>query len=130
MSKNRSRIIIPLLILLIIAGGMLALSTYYLYRALLAYQEGSTEVSIYYGVIGATGIAITFYMTFILRKRSAIKKGVLNIMTTIECVKCNFKNLRKFVKGDYVYKAVGNCEKCNEPMLITAIYAEQPQKVT
>ena len=128
MSKNRTRILVPLLILLVIAGAMLALSTYYLYRAFTSYQEGSTEASIYYGVIGATGIAITFYMTFILRKRATVKKEVLNVMTTIECAKCNFKNLRKFVKEDYVYKTVGNCERCKEPMLITAIYAEPPKK--
>jgi hypothetical protein len=124
MPDSRTRILVPLLILFLIAGGMLALSTYYLFRAYTTYQEGATETSIYYGVIGAIGIAITFYMTFILRKRSTTKKEILNMMTTIECGKCGFKSLRKFAKGDYVFKTLGNCEKCNEPMLITSIYAE------
>jgi len=119
---------LPLIILLVIAMGMLSLSSYYLYRAFLSYGEGKTDASIYYAVIGATGIAITFYMTFILRKRQIMRKEPLPVMTTTECGRCGFKSLHKFAKGDYVYKTVGNCEKCNEPMLITAIYAEQEQK--
>ena len=118
---------LPLLILLIIATGMLALSAYYLYRAFLSYRERTTD-AIYYAVIGATGIAITFYMTFILRKRQFVKKEPPSLTTTTECVKCGFKSLRRFTKGDYVYKTVGNCEKCNEPMLITAVYAEPEKK--
>ncbi len=107
---------------------MLALSGYYIFRAFTSYQEGAIETSLYYGVIGFTGIAITFYMTLILRKRSTTKKKIVNIMTTTECGKCGFKSLRKFDKGDYVFKTLGNCEKCNEPMLITSIYAEQLEK--
>jgi hypothetical protein len=80
-------------------------------------------------VIGGTGMAITFYMTFILRKRTTMKKEVQNIMTTTECGKCGFKNMRKFAKGDYVFKTLGNCGKCNEPMTITAIYAEQTKSI-
>lgn len=116
------------MILLIIAAGMLTLSSYYLYRAFLSYSEGKTDASVYYAVIGATGIVITFYMTFILRKRQIMKKEPPSVMTTTECVKCSFKSLRKFARGDYVYKTVGNCEKCNEPMVITAIYAEPEKK--
>lgn len=119
---------LPLIILFVIAGGMLALSTYYLYRAFQFYEEGATDNSIIYAIIGITGIAITFYMTFILRKRSVTRKESPPIMTTIECEKCGFKNLRKFSKGDYVYKNIGNCEKCNEPMLLTAIYAEEKSR--
>ncbi|MCJ7633865.1 hypothetical protein MUP77_15945 [Candidatus Bathyarchaeota archaeon] len=131
MSNSQRRILLPLLILFLIAGGMLALSTYYLFRAFTSYQEGATETSIYYGIIGATGIAITFYMTLILRKRSTSKKEIPNIMTTTECGKCGFKSLRKFAKGDYVFKTLQNCEKCNEPMIITSIYAEvnNPKKM-
>lgn len=128
MSNSQRRVLLPLLILFLIAGGMLALSTYYLFKAFTTYQEGATETSIYYGVIGATGIAITFYMTIILRKRSAKKKKILDMMTTTECGKCGFKSLRKFAKGDYVFKSLENCESCNEPMLITSIYAEPSEK--
>jgi len=118
---------LPLLILLIIATGMLTLSTYYLYRAFLSYRKGETD-AIYYTVIGAIGIAITFYMTFILRKRQFMKKEPPALTTITECAKCGFKSLRRFTKGDYVYKTVGNCERCNEPMLITAVYAEPEKK--
>ena len=55
-------------------------------------------------------------------------KPPLKMLTTIECRKCGFKNVRPFAKGDYVFKAVENCQKCNEPMLITGIYIEEVKK--
>ena len=126
MAKIRG--MLPLIILLLIAAGMLSLSSYYLYRAVQSYMEGIADASIYYAVIGATGIGLTVYMTFILRKRTLVKKELAPVMTTIECEKCGYKNMRKFTRGDFVYKTVGNCEKCNEPMIMTTIYSEQPQK--
>ena len=128
MARNRSRAMLPLLVLLIIAAGMLVLSSYYLYRAFLSHREGATDASIYYSVIGVTGIVITFYMAFILRKRQFVKKVTPSVVTTTECAKCGFKSLRKYTKGDYVFKTVANCEKCNEPMVITAVYAEPEKK--
>lgn len=125
---SKTRAMLPLLILIFIAAGMVVLSSYYLFRAYLSYREGAMESSIYYAVIGATGIAITVYMTFIMRKRTLTKKAEAPVLTTTECAKCSYKSMRKFAKGDYVYKTVGTCEKCREPMLITAIYAEPPQK--
>ena len=125
---SKTRAMLPLLILIFIAAGMVVLSSYYLFRAYLSYRDGAVESSIYYAVIGATGIAITVYMTFIMRKRTVTKKAEVPVLTTTECGKCSYKSMRKFVKGDYVYKAVGTCEKCSEPMLITAIYADPPQK--
>jgi uncharacterized membrane protein YuzA (DUF378 family) len=125
---SKTRAMLPLIILIVIAAGMVTLSSYYLFRAYLSYREGAMESSIYYAVIGATGIAITVYMTFIMRKRTVMKKAEVPVLTTTECAKCSYKSLRKFAKGDYVYRTVGTCEKCSEPMLITAIYAEPPQK--
>jgi len=121
---SKTRAMLPLIILIFIAAGMVTLSSYYLLRAYLSYREGAIESSIYYAVIGATGIAITVYMTFIMRKRTVTKKAEVPVLTTTECAKCSYKNMRKFAKGDYVYKTVGTCEKCKEPMLVTAIYAE------
>jgi len=51
-------------------------------------------------------------------------------MTIIECRKCGFKNVREFQRGDYIFKQMGTCEKCNEPLLVTGIYREikEPKK--
>jgi hypothetical protein len=49
-------------------------------------------------------------------------------MTTIECRKCGTKNTREFQRGDYVFKETEPCQKCNDKMLITAIYKEVKEK--
>jgi hypothetical protein len=116
-----------MIILYIIAFGMLSLSAYYLYQALGAYAEGSTDRALFFAIIGLTGIGVTAYMMSTLMKRAA-KRITPPVMSTIECLKCGFKSIRKFAKGDYVFKTEGNCQKCNEPMLITAIYAEEVKK--
>ncbi|MFQ6076467.1 MAG: hypothetical protein ACE5Z5_10100 [Candidatus Bathyarchaeia archaeon] len=50
------------------------------------------------------------------------------IFTTTECLKCGFKNIRRFVKGDYVLKTSDSCPKCDEPMTVTSIYTEEKGK--
>jgi DNA-directed RNA polymerase subunit RPC12/RpoP len=49
-------------------------------------------------------------------------------MSTIECNKCGVKNVREFQRGDYIFKETERCQKCNEKMLITAIYREVKEK--
>ena len=52
----------------------------------------------------------------------------LEIITVTECQKCDFKNIRKFVKGDFVMKEADDCPKCKKPILITAIYQKPEAK--
>ena len=127
MSSSPKRPLTPIIILYIIAFGMLSLSAYYLYQALGAYTEGSMDRALFFAIIGLTGIGVTVYMMSTLMKRVA-KRITPPVMSTIECLKCGFKSIRKFAKGDYVFRTEGNCQKCNEPMLITAIYAEEVKK--
>jgi ribosomal protein L37AE/L43A len=124
----KTRVLLPLIILLVVAGGMLSISVYYLFSAWMAYQRNDVSTAMYYSIIGGAGIAITFYTTFIARKRSIIKKETQSIVTTTVCPNCGYKTVKKFSKGDYVFKTGANCEKCNQPMLITSIFAEEPNK--
>jgi len=55
--------------------------------------------------------------------------GYLSITTIIECKKCGFRNVREFQRGDYIFKEVELCQKCNQNMLITAIYKEVKEKM-
>ena len=116
-----------MIVLYVIAFGMLSLSAYYIYQALGAYSEGSVDRALFFAIIGFTGIGVTMYMMSILMKRAA-KHVIPPVMSTVECLRCGFKSIRKFAIGDYVYKTEGNCQKCNVPMLITAIYAEEIKK--
>jgi len=81
-------------------------------------------------LLGALGIAFSTYVMFQTRRRlSLLRIETPQITTIIECRKCGFKNVREFQRGDYVFKEVEPCQKCNDKMLITAIYREVKEKL-
>jgi len=127
-TKESKRTSLPIIVVFVIIVGMIALSFYYLYGGLLAYLEGETEEAFYYAILGSIGVGVAIYMTYMIRKRKISKKPPPKVVTTIECKKCGFKSLNKFKKGEYIFRTVDLCQKCNEPMLITAIYAETEKK--
>jgi hypothetical protein len=80
-------------------------------------------------LIGFLGVALSTYVLFQTRRRiMGLRIEIPPITTTVECKKCGFKSVREFQRGDYVFKEVGPCQKCNEKMLITAIYREVKEK--
>jgi hypothetical protein len=79
--------------------------------------------------LGILGVAISTYVLVETRRRlSKLKIVVPPVMTTIECRKCGVKNVRDFQRGDYIFKETDPCQKCNDKMLITAIYREVKDK--
>ena len=80
-------------------------------------------------VLGLLGVAISTYVLVETRRRlSKLKIVVPPVTTTIECKKCGIKNVREFQRGDYIFKETEPCQKCNDKMLITAIYREVKEK--
>jgi hypothetical protein len=80
--------------------------------------------------LGLLGVAISTYVLVETRRRlSKLKIIVPPVNTTIECKKCGVKNVREFQRGDYIFKETEPCQKCNDKMLITAIYREVKEKV-
>lgn len=80
-------------------------------------------------LIGFIGVGLSTYVLMQLRKRvSRLSIAVPPITSTIECKKCGFKSIREFQRGDYIFKEVEPCQKCNEKMMITAIYREVKDK--
>ena len=79
--------------------------------------------------LGVLGVALSTYVLVQTRRRiSKLKIVVPPVMTTIECRKCGIKNVRDFQRGDYIFKETEPCQKCNDKMLITAIYKEVKEK--
>jgi len=79
--------------------------------------------------IGFFGLALSGYM--LLQTRARPMRAILEmprVITTLECPKCDFKNIRDFQRGDYIFKETGPCQKCDETMKITAIYREAKKK--
>jgi len=88
------------------------------------FDSGST-----YMILGATTLALSSYVLFQTRKsvlKSALKTQP--VTTTILCEKCGLKNVRDFKRGDYIFKDVESCPKCNENMMISSIYREVKEK--
>ena len=80
-------------------------------------------------LLGLLGVAISTYVLVETRRRlSKLKITVPPVNTTIECKKCGVKNVREFQRGDYIFKETEPCQKCNDKMLITAIYREVKEK--
>ncbi len=90
-----------------------------------ALLEGSTEVALYLLAIGFIALALSGYYLFQSRKHVAtLKIEAPKILTTVECVKCGIKSTREFQRGDFVYKELDKCTKCEDKQVITAIYRE------
>jgi hypothetical protein len=95
-----------------------------------SFLEQNQLLSGYLLLLGFLGVALSTYVLFQARRRLLrLRIEVPPITTTIECKKCGFKNVREFQRGDYVFKEVDLCQKCNEKMLVTAIYREVKEKV-
>jgi ABC-type multidrug transport system fused ATPase/permease subunit len=112
--------IIVLIVLAMSIVALIAAATYY---------QSSPELAVYLLIIGLVAMGMAVYMLFQSRKRAAsMKIEAPKVMTTIECRKCNIKNVREFKRGDYVFKDLEPCQKCNDNMIITAIYKEVKEK--
>ncbi len=90
-----------------------------------AYIEGGVILII----IGFIAMALAGYILLQSRKRVAsLKIDTPPILTTIECRKCATKTTREFQRGDYVFKELEKCPKCEDNQIITAIYREVKEK--
>jgi hypothetical protein len=115
--------------LMMIVLIVLALSIVALLLSVNAFTAGNDMLASFLLVIGFLAMGLSVYVMFQSRKRAATMKiEAPKVMTTIECKKCNFKSVREFQRGDFVFKDLEPCQKCNEKMIITAIYKEVKEK--
>ncbi len=92
-------------------------------------ENQDTDIAIFLLAIGFISMALAGYILLQSRKRTAdLKIAAPPITTTIECKKCGIKTTREFQRGDYVYKELEKCEKCEDKKIITAIYREVKEK--
>lgn len=128
MSRNSSTATKISSLVLMIIFILLALSLVALILSLQAFSYSEVAAG-YLLLIGFLGVALSTYMLFQMRRRiMRLRIEVPSITTTIECKKCGFKSVREFQRGDYIFKEVEPCQKCNEKMLITAIYREVKER--
>ncbi len=115
--------------LIMIVLMVLALSIVALISSVNFFVGGNEVAAGYLLIIGFIAMALSIYVMYQSRKRIAsMKIEAPKVMTTIECKKCGFKSVREFQRGDFVFKELEACQKCNDKMLITAIYKEVREK--
>ncbi|MEM3608827.1 MAG: hypothetical protein QXV87_00570 [Candidatus Bathyarchaeia archaeon] len=120
-TKISSFVLVIIFITLAFSLAALALAVY-------AYPE-HPDFAMYLIVIGFFAASVSAYMLLQMRRRLLrLRIELPPITTTIECKKCGFKSVREFQRGDYIFKEVEPCQKCNEKMLITAIFREVKEK--
>lgn len=80
-------------------------------------------------VLGLISMTLATYVLMQSRRHATKMKIVPpQVMTTIECRRCGTKNVREFQRGDFVYKELEKCSKCDDNQIITAIYKEVKEK--
>ena len=125
---NAVRKISPLLLMMILVAFILSLIALYVAFESLGTQADSYDAYSFLA-IGFGGLALSAYL--FLQSRTTPKVVSIElprVLTTLECPKCDFKNIRDFQREDYIFKKAGTCQKCNETMTITAIYREEKKK--
>jgi hypothetical protein len=108
---------------------VMALSLVSFALAVNAFALGENIVAGYLVIIGVIALALSTYVLLQSRRRmTTMKLATPSMMTTIECRKCDFKSVREFQRGDYVFKELDKCQKCDDKMIITAISKEVKEK--
>ncbi len=124
-SKISTFILAAIYITIVLSVVAIAVGAFTLYEN----NEADVQAGIVLIVIGFIAMALAGYIMFQSRKRVAsLKIETQPILTTIECRKCGIKKVREFQRGDYVYKELEKCEKCDDKEIITAIYREVKEK--
>jgi ribosomal protein L40E len=115
--------------LMMIVLIVLALSVVALVLSVQAFSVGNEIVAGYLLVIGFIAMGLSAYVLLQSRRRvTSMKIEAPKVMTTVECRKCGFKSVREYQRGDFVFKELEKCQKCDDKMLITAIYKEVKEK--
>jgi len=105
---------------------LMVLSIGFLVQAYSAYIGGYREIALYYFMTGLMGLALSVYtlaQTVLRRPRIPTSKEY-KVHTIMHCLRCGFRDLRPFRRGDYVLGPGDNCPRCLTPMVILAIYRE------
>jgi hypothetical protein len=92
-------------------------------------NPGNAEITIWLLVIGFIALGMSGYYMYQSRRHvAALKLETPQILTAIDCKACNAIQTRPFKRGDYVYKEMEKCPKCESMGMIVAIYREVKEK--
>lgn len=80
-------------------------------------------------MLSASALFLATYMLIHMRKRStSLSFETLKVSTVIQCLKCDYRNVREFEKGDYILRDSGPCPKCGGSLIVHSIFRESKEK--
>lgn len=90
---------------------------------LFMYMGGPDQV--FNMVIGFTFICIG---TTLFQMGKKTSDPIRQTLTILKCKSCSAIKVRNYEDGDFVFKSMGSCDKCNESMEIDQIYSVKLKK--
>lgn len=122
--KSKKAFSTSILVFIISMIVMFVIAFYFLYSGYNSYLAGRSD-AYYQMLIGIISMASTVYVVVQYRARSTkYKVKEIKVFSKLESEECGYSTVRNFLKGDYVFKIVEKCPKCDTPMIITRIYPE------
>jgi len=118
---------ISMLMILSILFSMLSLV--FLFIAIINIQvnyENLDFLSLDFIIAGISCMFISIFLSYKYKQILRLKLLKLpQVITSVKCTNetCNYKEERLFQEGDYIFKNIGKCPKCNNDLYIDAIYA-------
>lgn len=116
-------------------GLIVLFSLILLFQGITGVDKNDNLTNTLFVTSGITGLILTFYMIrrYQVSVQKMLKSRKITVVTVEECLKCNYKNVRPFHEGDFVYGRGEECPKCPKAsegsgenrMLITAIYLDK-----
>jgi hypothetical protein len=76
-------------------------------------------------VIGFTFICLG---TTIFQMKKKPSDPIRQTLTILKCNSCGAVKVRNYEDGDYIFKSMGSCDKCNSSMEIDQIYSVKLKK--
>ncbi len=76
------------------------------------------------------GFSLICLGTSLIQIQKQTPEPIRQTLTILVCNLCNITNVRHYEHGDYVFKEIGSCDKCNESMRIKQIYNVKLKKPT
>jgi hypothetical protein len=135
MEKSSTTILVPFYFFLL--GILILFSLILLFQGIIGVDKNDGMINTIFIMTGVVGLISTFYMIrrYQISVQKMLKEKKLTVLTVEECSKCNYKAVRPFRDGDFVYGYGDECPRCpknteNAPesgskMLITAIYLDK-----
>jgi hypothetical protein len=113
---------------IIVVAVLLTLSFASIYQAFENYRQTGIPDFLTL-ILSGSGISLTAYIIFQARKKP-LKLGfeLPEVFSEIKCSECQYKNTRKFQKGDYILKQLEKCQKCDGLLSIVSIYRKKDEK--